>query len=123
MNCFNHTEQPALGICKHCHKGICNECLHDSGDGIACKGKCTDEVKMINRVIQHNKIAINQAQSNWTSSGLLYIILGALFLVAPFLYFRRVDPFPIIMGSLFLAYGIYVFLKGRMYKEKTETDF
>ena len=37
MNCFNHPNIPAVGICKYCQKGLCMECALDLGHGIACK--------------------------------------------------------------------------------------
>jgi hypothetical protein len=37
MNCFNHPDIPAVGICKYCQKGLCKDCAIDSGYGIACK--------------------------------------------------------------------------------------
>ena len=37
MNCFNHPQVAAVGICKYCQKGLCPECAVDMGHGIACK--------------------------------------------------------------------------------------
>lgn len=37
MNCFNHPDIPAVGICKYCQRGLCKDCAIDSGCGIACK--------------------------------------------------------------------------------------
>lgn len=123
MNCYTHQELPALGICKHCQKGICMECLHDTEDGIACKGKCSEEVIAINRVIEHNKTVIGQTRGNFTSAGILYSALGGVFLLGPLLYFRRIDPFPIAIGSLFLVYGIYTLVKGQAMGKNKRVDF
>jgi hypothetical protein len=27
MQCFNHPDRPALGICTRCQRGVCSECL------------------------------------------------------------------------------------------------
>lgn len=76
MNCYNHNDQPAVGICKHCNKGVCPECLADTGDGLSCKGHCFEEVTMINKLINHNKKVIKGSHGNWTSSGILFLIMG-----------------------------------------------
>ena len=47
MNCFNHPDVPAVGMCKACQKGLCMECAVDLGHGIACKNH-REEVEMLN---------------------------------------------------------------------------
>jgi len=48
MNCFNHPDIPAVGICKVCHKGLCKGCAFDLGHGIACKNH-REEVEVLNQ--------------------------------------------------------------------------
>lgn len=122
MNCFNHNETAAVGICKHCNKGICPDCLKDTGDGIACKGHCFDEVKMINDLINHNKKVAKGTTSNWMTSGLLYLFLGLIFLLTTVLYHRKIDPFLSAIGTLSIIYGIYAMIKSKSYK-KDPRDF
>lgn len=117
MNCYNHNEIPAVGICKHCNKGICPDCLSDTGDGLACKGHCLEEVNMINKLINHNKKVVKGTPGNWTSSGILYLVMGSIFILTTVFYLRKIDLFLSAMGLLFMAYGIYVLNKGRAYKE------
>ncbi len=40
MNCFNHRDKPAIGVCKSCGKGLCEDCLAEVPNGLACKGSC-----------------------------------------------------------------------------------
>jgi hypothetical protein len=47
MNCFNHPDVPAVGICKACQKGLCMECVVDLGHGIACKNH-REKVEILN---------------------------------------------------------------------------
>ncbi|HCU25594.1 MAG TPA: hypothetical protein DF383_11315 [Deltaproteobacteria bacterium] len=37
MHCFHHQDHEAIGICKACGKGLCQECTVDLGHGLACK--------------------------------------------------------------------------------------
>jgi hypothetical protein len=54
MNCFYHSEHSAVGICKSCNRGICQACLTEVENGIACTATCVDEVKMLNSMIKRN---------------------------------------------------------------------
>ena len=47
MNCFNHRDKPAIGLCKSCGKALCEDCLTEVPNGLACKGSCEDRVNMI----------------------------------------------------------------------------
>ncbi len=55
MNCFNHTEVAAVGICKSCYKGLCPECAIELTDGIACANSCASKVEELNTAIEQNK--------------------------------------------------------------------
>jgi hypothetical protein len=44
MKCFYHRERDALGICKSCLKGICDECAIGVGNSLACKERYEAEV-------------------------------------------------------------------------------
>ena len=35
MKCFYHQEKDAVGICKNCNRGLCNECLTEYDKGLA----------------------------------------------------------------------------------------
>ena len=34
MNCYNHQSSAAVGLCKHCGKGLCAACTVDLGHGL-----------------------------------------------------------------------------------------
>jgi hypothetical protein len=40
MNCINHANIAAVGICKVCGRALCRDCLVETAGGIACKGRC-----------------------------------------------------------------------------------
>lgn len=56
MNCFTHDDQPAVGICISCNRGLCHECASDMPSGLACRDRCEDRVRRIgdylNRAIE-----------------------------------------------------------------------
>jgi hypothetical protein len=55
MNCFNHRERPALGLCKSCGKGLCEDCLIEVPNGLACRNKCEERANCINAIADRNK--------------------------------------------------------------------
>lgn len=47
MNCFYHPEIPALGVCKHCSKGVCGRCAIDnSNQGLSCSVSCRQKLDL-----------------------------------------------------------------------------
>lgn len=44
MKCHRHTERDAVAACKHCLKGICEECMVDAGGSAACSERCAEQV-------------------------------------------------------------------------------
>ncbi len=85
MNCFNHTDRPALGLCRSCSKGLCRECLTEVPDGLACKNQCEERVNLINKIINNNQKMISAANVQVRSSGLFILALGILFCLFGFL--------------------------------------
>ena len=44
MNCFNHRDTTAVGVCKACGKALCSDCLAEVEGGLACKDNCESKV-------------------------------------------------------------------------------
>ncbi len=97
MNCFNHPDTPAIGICKFCQKGLCKECAYDLSHGLACKihiREVTNMVQPSTRVEPANYLlifawfAIIQAaiqagtSFNSSSTTIFSLILAGVFFVA-----------------------------------------
>lgn len=40
MNCFNHPDIPANGICTICNKGLCRACIAEGMNFVCCRGSC-----------------------------------------------------------------------------------
>jgi ATP-dependent protease ClpP protease subunit len=74
MNCFNHPDKTAIGICKHCNKGLCNDCAVDLYNGLGCKGHCEIEVKEINEFIEFNKSRYKQIKKHGSINRVLFYV-------------------------------------------------
>ena len=40
MQCFAHSSEAAVGVCKSCGKGVCKSCAIEVDRGIACSEQC-----------------------------------------------------------------------------------
>jgi len=81
MNCFNHREKPALGVCRSCGKGLCEECLQEVTNGLACKGKCEERVALINKSIDAYPQTLDAGRKALKRSARFALALGLIFLL------------------------------------------
>ena len=54
MKCFYHRDKDAIGICKSCSRALCQECAAEFPKGIACKGRCEEDVRAVIELIERN---------------------------------------------------------------------
>ena len=78
MNCYNHEDKPASGVCRACGKGLCRECIAEVPGGIACRNHCEKQVETINYVIDINKQSATIANSRLKMNMIFFIIMGAV---------------------------------------------
>ena len=90
MECFYHEGIQACGVCKSCNRGICRECVSEVKNGVACKNICESEAIELDRIISEAKKMVDSANTMINSAS------GTL-----------TDVFYLIVGILFLGYGIY----------------
>ena len=110
MKCFHHIHTDAVGLCKACSKGLCEACAVDVGGGLACRQGCSQAVKDLNNLIARN-LRITASKERTTYVGPLFlIVLGVGFALDPLVRRGRAEPFPIIMGGLFVAFGAILVL-------------
>jgi len=114
MNCFQHKENTAVGICKACNKAVCGACVIDTGNGLACSTHCETEVIHINQIVAKSKQIYNVGTNqNTIPSGLLvYIFFTVLFLgwgAFEYIAKSRVNEFILIMGVGFGVMGIIMY--------------
>ena len=51
MKCFNHAAADAVGVFKHCNKGLCRECAVEVAGSLSCRGACEAQVALVNRLM------------------------------------------------------------------------
>ena len=112
MNCFNHSDRPAIGLCKHCSKGLCTECTSDLGHGLACKGAHENQVEDLDMIIRKNTKAVSSAPQNILIAPIFCVFTGLVFAI--FGYSKRgLMDFGVILGTGFIVFGIVVFIRNK----------
>lgn len=108
MQCFNHLEAAAVGMCKHCCKGLCTACATDLGYGLACHDLHEDQVTSSHTMV--TKAARLQAvnRSNKYLGPALFIAMGVLFAAWGFVTEHGVVNFIFALGAVFLLYGTFI---------------
>jgi len=121
MRCFYHQDKDAVGSCKSCGKGLCVECAVDLGKGLACRGRCEEDVRAVVELVDRN-IKLQPTATRLIQAGGSARLAGSLFFLASgavFLIFgltsEREMTFVTILGVCFLAYGVFQLLWSRRF--------
>jgi hypothetical protein len=101
MNCFNHPDIPAVGICKYCQRGLCKDCAIDSGCGIACKYH-QENVRTLTNIQAEIQIDGKRTLQNTEMliRGMSAVFLGIFFILEG--YFRGTYNLAAVLTFLFL---------------------
>jgi hypothetical protein len=123
MKCFYDPTQDAIGTCKSCGKGISSEYTVDLGKGLACKGRCEEDVRTLIGLIEHN-ISLRGASANLMrnasgtslSTGLMNFVFGSAFIWFGARDRDDIDPFFITIGLIFVLWGAVTFRRSLAYR-------
>jgi len=118
MNCYTHNDAYAIGICKACAKALCMECAHDTGNGLACKDTCIEEVNAVNEIMERTKMmySIGKEAPMLNSGTIVYFLFSFIFggwAIYSHFFTNNTYSFSVAMSFGMLAIGIYT-----MYKQK-----
>ena len=76
MNCFYHQDVSAIGICKSCSRGLCPDCAAEQTSGLACRGRCEEEVETLARLLKYTAALQASALQRLKAQRLAAIIPG-----------------------------------------------
>jgi len=62
MHCFHHESVDAVGICKHCCRGLCGQCAVLVQNSLSCKGECEAEVAAMTCPVCRVPLAMSERQ-------------------------------------------------------------
>lgn len=105
MVCFYHEDRDAVGTCKSCGRGLCQECAVDLSKGLACRGRCETDAQAFIQLIDSNILReVKTGRAARSANGIFFILMGVLFAAWGLSYPR---PLIAIMGVMFIGYGFY----------------
>ncbi len=119
MNCFYHSTSPAVGLCKHCQRGLCPECAAVIDDVLACKHRHEDAVQKQEQLSARNLFQSKRVASAYHRNAIFYGLVGALFTGFGALQYRFLGlqaVFFIMIGFLLLYAASANYFEGRKHK-------
>ncbi len=119
MNCFHHPEISAIGLYKHCQRGLCSECAAVVDDVLACKGRHEDEVRQLEQLTTRNLFQSKRVVSAYNRNAIFYGLVGVLFSGFGIMQYRFLGlqaAFFILIGLFLLYAAIANYLEGRKQK-------
>ena len=119
MNCYYHPNQPAVGLCKHCQRGLCIACAADVDGSLACKERHEEQVRALEALTTRNLLQAGRVGSVYRRNAIFYFLVGILFAgfglyQLPFAGLQAI--FLLLIGFFLLYAAIANFLESRKYK-------
>ncbi len=68
-----------MGICKHCSRGLCNECAALVDDTLACKDRHEQQVRGLNLAAGRGILQATRVGSGYVRNAIFYELVGILF--------------------------------------------
>lgn len=94
-------------MCKHCHKGLCAQCLTVTTGGVACTGACSEIVTKVDNLVRRNVTASRSKVGLITP--VFLVLIGVFFMYLGFQYLNeginRMFFLPIV-GALLICWGV-----------------
>lgn len=116
MHCFNHQTKEAIGLCRNCFKGLCQECCQKNEDHLACSENCAQKVNEVEEINERAKniygVGKFASKHRLSLSVMLFFCMGALFsfwgisdMIHYKEYFSSYNIFLVSLGILFLLFS------------------
>ncbi len=117
MNCFTHP-QAAIGICKHCGRGLCHDCVVEVELSLACKSRCEAHVAALNELLDRGKTAYQKTAGAYTKTAVFMGLSGLLFTGVGVMTFKTSGIIALPLGLLFLLGSTFYFHSAKRYRSR-----
>jgi len=119
MNCFYHPDQPAVGLCKYCQRGLCTECAELVDDVLACKHRHEDEIHKLEQLAARSLFQSKRIASGYMRNAIFYGLVGVVFMGFGLWQYRWLG----LQAVIFTLLGIFLlyaaganYFEGRQHK-------
>jgi hypothetical protein len=114
MRCYQHHEREAVGICRGCGKGVCDEgCATDLGYGLSCSDECSRRIGHVDALNRKASAAYSLTRRNTWIAPSFFLVFGAIFIYFGWQDHREPFNLATMMGGLFIVFALVVLLRGR----------
>jgi len=117
MNCYNHHEDPAVGVCKICNKGLCPSCARESTNGLTCSNECTELNHQYNAVMNYTvkRIGVGKGMQQELMRLIFFGVMGGILIYMLFKDGRVSDTmiYPVAMWGALMLYFLYQYFQKR----------
>jgi hypothetical protein len=117
--CYYHPDHPAVGVCKHCGRGLCADCATLVDDTLACKDRHEQQVRGLNLVAERGILQAKRVGAGYLRNAIFYGLVGILFAGFGWMQYRFLGLqaiFFILIGAFLLYAAIANFMEGRKYR-------
>jgi hypothetical protein len=113
MHCFYHPQDEAAGVCRNCGRGVCRDCIEIVEDAIACRGKCTERVAGIQRMLRGNQRTYATNAKQLRQGGIYALFSGGLFVLMGIIFMTSmIGDFGRYMGAIMIGLGALIAIRG-----------
>ena len=115
MVCYYHPDKPAVGLCKHCQRGLCADCAALIDDCLACRNRHEEQVGAMGlQLLQARRVG-----SDYIRNTIFYGVVGILFTAFGISQLRYLGLQAVVYSMLGLALlyaAVANYLESRKYK-------
>jgi hypothetical protein len=119
MVCYYHPERAAQGVCKHCGRGLCEQCATVVEDTLACRDRHEEQVRGLNLVATRGMLQARRLGSGFARNAIFYGLVGVLFAGFGLMQYRFLGlqaVFFLLIGVFLLYAALANYLEGRRYR-------
>jgi hypothetical protein len=104
MQCFYHMDRPAVGVCRHCFRGLCTECATSVDDVLACRGRHEAAVRALNEVARQSAVQFRRNKASYVRNAVFYGLVGTVFVGFGGLQYRFLG----LQAAFFILIGVFL---------------
>jgi hypothetical protein len=112
MECFTHSGQQSVTLCKICHKALCHNCSQFSAKSYVCSDVCAEEEKKLDQVTSWSVRYVGDRKGSGSSRQYYFLaatfVIFGLSIIAPLLYDYIMHQIPIYPSSLIIGIAMLV---------------
>ncbi len=109
MRCFEHQDADAVGLCKACHKGLCQQCAVDLGHSLACVGACEEEARQLHAQVLQNRKSMRTGRRSIYLWPLVFVFMGGSMLINELVRKGPVLNWGTVFGGGITIFALYMF--------------